>query len=150
MNKYLLILLIFSCTSAVAAISKWVDSSGQVHYSDQPPPPDARSKTISSGAENQESAASGVAAPKSIAEREAELRKAQAEKQIAADKAGKSQASIDAQKASCAAAQQNLRNLQDGMRMVEVDANGEQVYLDDKQREERIAKSQNEISKYCK
>ena len=95
-------------------------------------------------------AASAPAAPKTTAEREAELKKAQQAKKEAADKAAKEQARIEAEKANCAAAQQNLRVLQEGMRMVEIDAKGERSYLDDEQRRQRIEKAQQDIKTYCK
>ena len=71
MLKYLLILLILTSTHALAEISKWVDADGKVHYSDQPPPPEAKSKTLKSFADTHDSASSSVAAPKTVAEREA-------------------------------------------------------------------------------
>src|SRR5665647_720577 len=77
MNKYLLLFVILLSTNALAAISKWVDSNGQVHYSDQPPPLDVRPKTLRPDADTQDTASSGVAAPQTIAEREAELKKSQ-------------------------------------------------------------------------
>jgi len=157
MSKFLLILLMLASTNTFAAISKWVDAQGRVHYSDQPPPPEAKAETLRSASDTEGTAGtSGVtatsapAAPKTIAEREAELKKAQQAKQEAADKAAQKQAAADALKASCATAQQNLRTLQDGIRMVEIDANGERSYLDDKQRQQRIEKAQQEISNLCK
>lgn len=157
MSKFLLILLMLSSANAFAAISKWVDAQGQVHYSDQPPPPEAKAETLRSASGNEGTAgtsgvtaASAPAAPKTIAEREAELRKAQQAKQEAADKAAQKQAATDAVKANCATAQQNLRTLQAGVRMVEIDANGERSYIDDTQRQQRIEKAQQEISNLCK
>ena len=87
---------------------------------------------------------------KTIAEREAELKKVQQAKKEAADKAAQEQEKIEAEKAYCDAAQQNLRTLQEGMRMVEIDAKGERFYLDDEQRRQRIEKAQQDIKTYCK
>jgi hypothetical protein len=157
MSKFLLILLMLASANTFAAVSKWVDAQGRVHYSDQPPPPEARAETLRSESDTEGTAGtSGVtatsapAAPKTIAEREAELKKAQQAKQAAADKAAKEQAAAEAVKANCANAQQNLRNLQEGGRMVVVDANGERSYMDDTQRRQRIEKAQQEISNLCK
>lgn len=150
MNKYLLFFLVLLSTNAPAAISKWVDSDGHVHYSDIPPPAGTKPKTLHSSGGTQDSAGSSVAAPKTLAEREADLKKAQKEKNEAADKAAQKQAAAEAQQASCAAAQQNLRTLQLGIRMVEVDAKGEQSFMDDKQREQNIVKTQKDISNFCK
>ena len=157
MNKFLLILLMLASANTFAAISKWVDAQGRVHYSDQPPPPEARAETLRSASDTEGiagtsgvTATSAPAAPKTIAEREAELKKAQQAKQAAADKDVQKQAATEARKANCATAQQNLRTLQEGIRMVEVDANGERSYLDDNQRQQRIAKTQQDVSNYCK
>lgn len=152
MSKFLLIILILAYTDTFAAINKWVDDQGHVHYSDQPPPGNAKAETLHSVSDQDSNTAStsAPAAPKTIAEREAELKKSQKAKQEAANKALQKQASEDAKKASCATSQQNLRTLQEGIRMIEVDANGERSYMDDKQRLERIAKAQQDISAYCK
>ena len=155
MSKFLLILLMLVCANNFAAVSKWVDTQGRVHYSDQPPTGE-KTETLRSASDTEDTAGtSGAAAtsapatPKTIAEREAELKKAQQAKQTAADKAAQKQANEDAKKANCAAAQQNLRTLQEGMRTVEIDANGERSYMDDKQRQQRIEKAQHEIGNLC-
>ena len=157
MKKILLILLMLASTTAFAGLSKWVDADGKVHYSDQPPPANVKAKTLRVTSEaaapvsaSGVAAASAPAASKTIAEREAELKKAQQAKKEAADKAAQEQARIDAEKANCAAVQQNLRALQEGVRMVEIDAKGERSYLDDEQRRQRIEKAQQDIKTYCK
>lgn len=151
MNRYLLFLLILTCTNTFAAISRWVDSDGQVHYSDQIPPPDVQQKTLRSVDDTQASQdASSVAAPKTIAEREAELKKNEIAKKAAADKDAKNQAVAAAQKANCVNAQQNLSILQTGIRLMETDTNGQLGYIDDNQRAQRIAQAQNDISTNCK
>lgn len=157
MSKFLLILLMLASANTFAAVSKWVDAQGRVHYSDQPPPPEVKAETLRSASDTEGTAGtSGVtatsapAAPKTIAEREAELKKAQQAKQAAADQAAQKQAAADAVKANCANAQQNLRTLQSGVRMVEIDAQGERSYIDDTQRQQRIEKAQQEISNLCK
>jgi hypothetical protein len=78
------------------------------------------------------------------------LRKAQQAKKEAADKAAQKQVVADEVKTNCANAQQNLRALQSGVRMVEIDAKSERSYIDDTQRQQRIAKAQQEISSLCK
>jgi hypothetical protein len=150
MSKFLLILLMLASTNTFAAISKWVDAQGQVHYSDRPPPPDEKSETLRSASGAQDSASSSVDATKTIVEREAELKKDKAEKQSAADKSAQKKAAEDALKANCANTQENLRSLQSGERIMEINANGERSYIDDAQRQQRIDKAQQAISNYCK
>jgi hypothetical protein len=149
MGKFLLIFLMLASTNTFAAISKWVDDQGQVHYSDQPPPPGNQPKTLREDADAPDSA-SGASATKTLAEHEAELKKDKAEKQSAADKAAQLKAAEDTLKANCANAQQNLRSLESGMRIMEVDANGQRYYVDDTQRQQRIDKAKQDISNSCK
>jgi hypothetical protein len=155
MKKHLLILLLLSSAPAVAALNKWVDESGAVHYSDQPPPVSVKAQTLRS-APNAPASASGVAATsapaaaKTYVERDAELKKAQKAKQEAAAKATQEQAQKDDNKANCEAAQRNLRTLQAETPITEIDANGERSYLDDAQRQQRIAGAQQDVSNWCK
>lgn len=149
MKKILLILIMLSSANAFAGLNKWVDADGKVHYSDQPPPANVKAQTLrlTSDAPATESA---VDAPKTIAEREVELKKAQQAKKDAAEKAAQEQARMDVEKSNCAIAQNSLRTLQNGMRLVEIDANGERSYIDDEQRQQRIEKVQQDIDRYCK
>jgi PDZ domain-containing secreted protein len=148
MGKFLLILLMLATTNTFAAIIKWVDDQGQVHYSDQVPPPGTQPKRVRQ--DSQDSPSSSPSATKTIAEREADLKKEKAEKQSAADKAAQQKAALDALKANCTTAQQNLRSLQSGVRIMEIDANGEKSYIDDAVRQQRIDKAQQDIENYCK
>jgi len=156
MNKYLLISLMLFSTNAFPELIKWVDERGQVHYSDVPPA-DSNTKVLRSTSKNtgsnsteNPSASIAPAEPKTIAEQEVELKKAQQAKKEAADKAAKKQASADNDKAYCASLQKKLRALQDGMRMADIDANGNRFILDDEQRQQHIAKTQQDISANCK
>lgn len=159
MKRYLTMLLLLSSTTAFAALNKWVDEKGEVHYSDAPPPANVKAKTLRTSpvvAPDTVTPASGVAAAsapagqKTIAEREAELRKAQQAQKEAEERAAKEQADRDAEKANCANAQQFLRTLQEGGRMMELDAQGERVYLEDDERQKRIAKAQEDVKTWCK
>jgi len=133
-----------------------------VHYSDQPPPSNAK-KVLSSAskakvsAETGDATESGSAAdsgnsdePKTIAEREADLKKKKRADKEAAEKAAKEQAAKDAIQENCIRAQQSLRELQSGMRIMELDAKGERSYLGDEERQKRITKTQQDISILCK
>lgn len=156
MKKYLPALLILYSFNSYAALNKWVDANGDVHYSDQPPPANVKAKTLRSGPDTYlstnppQSASSAPAAAKTVAERDLDLKKAQQTKKEAADRAAQEQVQKEANRTNCAAAQQNLRALQEGMRMVEIDANGERSYLNDEQRQQRILKTQQDISTFCK
>ena len=151
MKNFLLLLLMLFSANTFAALNKWVDANGKVHYSDQPPPVNVKAETLRSPAASSEpaKASSAPAAPKTLAEREAELKKAEQEKKKTAEKTAQEQAKADNKKANCALSQQNLKMLQDGVRLTDIDANGERYYLNDEQREQRIAKAQQDIGNWC-
>ena len=157
MKKILLILLTLVSASALAGLHKWVDADGKVHYSDQPPPANVKATTLrstssakDSASESGAAASSAPAAPKTIAEREAELKKAQQAEKESADKAARKQAEAEAIKENCIAARKSLSILQEGVRMAEIDDKGERFYLNDEQRQQRIARAQQDVSTYCK
>ena len=163
MSKYLLIFLLFTSANAIAEVNKWVDSKGQVHFSDLPPPPDAQvsypakpktprpeSYSGETVGKNDSIPASAPAAPKTIMERDADLKKARKEKQEAADKAALKEANAEIMKSNCAGAKQNLSALQSGVRIAGIDASGEQYFLDEGQLQQRIEKAQQAVSSYCK
>lgn len=157
MKNYLMVFLMMFSMNAFAEVHRWVDENNRVHYSDLPPSVDAKTKKLRSTSDakgstdtNGEIASSGPAAPKTIAERAAELRKTELVKKEAADKAAQEQNKSDAKQEYCSQAKLNLNALQQGIRIMEVDANGERSYLEEAQRQQRIAKAQQDISKNCK
>ncbi|MFZ3018629.1 MAG: DUF4124 domain-containing protein [Gallionella sp.] len=146
MKKILFVFLIMTAANAGAGLNKWVDSSGKVHYSDQPPPAGIEATTLRSAPPP----ASAPAPAKSLAEREAELKKARQSKTEADERAVEQQSNAEIEKANCAAAQQYLRSLQQEGRMLEYDEKGERRYLGDDERQQRVNKAQAEIGKWCK
>lgn len=163
MKNFMLVMLMMFCINVYAESYKWVDENGRVHYSDQPPVSSAKSKTLGSTSKAKTSAATADTAetsdtakasesgePKTIAEREAELRRKQKTDKEAADKAAQEQAKKDATQEYCNQAKLSLNALQQDVRIMEIDAKGERSYLGDEQRQQRIAKAQQDISKNCK
>lgn len=151
MKVFLLILFTLFSSSSFAALNKWVDANGKVHYSDSPPPANVKAEVLrtSPAANSPANAGSAPAAPKTIAEREAELRKAQQEKKKAAEKAAQEQARADEKKTNCTMAQRNLQILQNSARMSDIDAKGERYFISDEQRQQRIAQAQQDVDNWC-
>ncbi|NOU00411.1 MAG: DUF4124 domain-containing protein [Gallionella sp.] len=149
MKSSLLLLLLLCSTNAFPASYKWVDENNRTHYSEQPPP-NIKAKVLTSVSGGNNAAASSPAAPKSIAERAAELDKAKQAKKEIADKMAQKQAADDVLKINCDNAKRNLASLQDGIRLVEIDANGERSYLNDEQRQQRTTKAQQDVKENCR
>lgn len=145
-------LLLFGLISANAysAVNKWVDDKGQVHYSDQAPPTDTRAvAVINISASSEVVPASGVSAPKSLAEREAEYKKAQKAKAEAASKAAKQKEADNAKQKYCEETRASLRAMQDSGRIAAYDANGERYFLDDAARQQRIETVRQSLQANC-
>lgn len=155
MKTLLLLLLIIASPNGYAALNKWVDSEGRVHYSDIPPPPEIKatklhgtaSEEVSSG---QNDASTENTDSQNIAQREAELKKAQQDKKAAQEKSAKDLAYTESLKESCTAARKNMMILKDGRRIAELDDKGETVFMEDDQRQKNIEKTEQDIAKYCK
>lgn len=162
MKNHLFVLLLLFSVNAFAALNKWVDAEGKVHYSDQEPPANVQAKTLRSvsGPAQTPDVAGAVAqsakvgsapvAAKTYVEKEAELKKAQLAKKEVEAKAAQQQAAAEAKAANCAAAQQNLRTLQNIPRISEIDDRGERVFVSDDERQQRIEKAQQVVSSVCK
>jgi FKBP-type peptidyl-prolyl cis-trans isomerase len=149
MGKFLLIFLILASANAFAEVNKWVDDQGRVHYSDQAPPPEVQAKALRSASENAASGVSDTSEPTYV-EQEAALKRAEHAQQKDAAQAAAKQATADALKANCKAAQDNLRSLQSGARIMDINASGERYFIDDAERQQRIEKVQQDIGNLCK
>ena len=142
MKKYLFVFLFLTAANADAELNKWVDEQGKVHYSDRPP--------VGVDATKMRSASPPASAPapsKSYVEREVELRKARQSQAETAASSALQQSNAEIEKANCNAARQTLRSLQQEGRIVEYDEQGERRYLEDDERQRRIAEAQADIGK---
>jgi len=141
MSRLTVVLFSLLLSLPVAAeLNKWVDAQGNVVYSDMPPPAAVKSETLRATSAPEANRTNPV--PETPADADSA-------------KQARNRAAVEAEnrkiaQANCEAAQQNLRTLQSGMRMAEVNEAGEMVYLDDAQREQRTAKAKQDIAEWCK
>jgi hypothetical protein len=144
---------------ASAQMYKWVDSNGQVHYSDKPPPsnvkteelrPAAQASTPAATAEGGAKKGAAKSGPKSLAEQEQAFEKRQADEA----KAQKEQATKDAEAhdraENCKRAKAALANLELGGRQTRIDAKGERVFLTDEEITQATSRAQQEAAEVCK
>ncbi|MBZ0094797.1 MAG: DUF4124 domain-containing protein [Sulfuricella sp.] len=140
-------------TIAQAGVTRWVDAEGKVHYSDQPPPPTAKSqKTLDLKA----SPALPIAAPdskggeKSLAEKDLESRKRRVQAEETAAKQARDQEEAKSRKANCEQARNQLQALQEGQRIAKFDEKGERVFLEDSDRAQAIEAAKKTVDSWCK
>jgi len=144
---FILTITIFSL-NAHAGLNKWVDAQGNVHYSDKVPQ-NVKVQSVPNIAGTGQAAAPATYSSKSYAEREAELKKSKQEKTEASEKKAQKEAQAEEKKRNCVAAQNNLRMLEEGTRIMTYDANGEKTYLDDAAREQRLSESRQAVASNC-
>jgi hypothetical protein len=89
-------------------------------------------------------------AAKSLAERDAQFKKREIERQEAETKAAKDQVEAAAAKRNCDDARGQLRQLQDGLRIARIDPNtGERSFLEDKDRPAELANAKKAVDSWC-
>ena len=140
-------------TTAHGQLLKCVGKDGRVEYAAQCP---AGAKEIATGIRSSPAPAApagSAAATKqqSLAERDAEFRKRQAEKAAAEAKDAKKNAEEAQGQRACEDARAHLKNLQAGNRIVKIDPKtGERVFLEDAQYAGETANAQRMVDANCK
>ena len=142
-------------TAAHGQLLKCVGKDGRVEYAAQCP---AGTREQSTGIRNTPAPApaptpSGKAAPKeqSLADRDADFRKRQTEKQEADAKEAKNSAEVAQRQRACEDSRAYLKNLQAGNRVAKVDPKtGERAFLEDAQYANEIAAVQKMVDTNCK
>ena len=144
------IAMLLASTAAHAQLFKCIGKDGRVEYASQCPPGTIQQSTGIKSAPP--AAPAGAAMPqKSLAERDAEFRKRQMEKQEAEAKDAKKAAETAQRQRACDDARAYLKNLQAGNRVVKYDAKtGERIFLEDAQYDPEIAAAQRSIDANCK
>lgn len=158
-----LVALALGALLALPASAQWAwrDENGRLVYSDRAPPPSVKADQIvrqpatpgavAAPAARTSGASSGSsAAAKSLAERELESRRRQQEAQDAAKKAEEQQARNSQIAAECERSRGYLRALEDGIRVVRTDPQGNREYLTDEQRAAEVKRTREAIDKNCK
>ena len=141
---------------------KWRDKSGQVQYSDLPPPsgvaerdvlqkPDTAVQRRAPAPLPAASAASGppLLATKTV-EPELEAKRHKAEQEEAAKKKAEEDRLSASRAENCARAKGHLRALDEGMRMARTNDKGEREILDDKGRAEETKRARDVVASDCK
>ena len=158
MKTIVLVALMALSTGAAAQINKCVDAKGKVvGYGDCPP----GSRSEASGVKSSpapaaapapgKSEAAPAAGPKSAAEKDADFRKRQMEKQEADAKDAKKSAAAEQNKQACEESRAYLKSLQSGNRIQTTDPKtGERSYLQDNEYAGEIARTQQKIQNWCR
>lgn len=142
--------------SAHAQVYEWRDASGQVMYSDRPPPGvDARvvrgtTQRLTPPAPAPAAAAPAPAAQKTLADRALEFRQRR-EADAAAEAERKQLASQETEKdAACTQSRSHLTALESGARISRYNSKGEREFLSDQERATEIERTRKQLEQHCK
>jgi hypothetical protein len=142
-----------------AAQWKWRDKSGQIQYSDLPPPAGTPDQDILLRPTQIQQRRPVVAAPASAAsaasaargvDPELDARRKKAEQEQAAKQKAEEEKYAAARADNCARAKSYLRTLDEGLRVTRTNEKGEREFLDDKQRAEETRRTRDIIASDCK
>ena len=123
---------------AGAVLYKWVDASGRVSYSDQPPPVNVKAEIV------------GAAAARDMANQDLELKKRQAQRAADQKKAEKVRADAAQQQQACTQARAEIKIYEaDELIISRINEKGEAVYLDDAMRMRERERLGAQIRQFC-
>ena len=144
-----------------AGAYKWVDETGQVHYSQRPPPgqtakpvqlpktPRAADSTAQDPASSEQPLAEPqTKQPPEEAQTEQAPGEAQSTPAEGSDEKAR-QALAETQRKNCSSARANLQRLQAGRRITAKSADGKVYYLDDAEREAQVAEASARLRANC-
>jgi hypothetical protein len=158
MKRLLTIALLMVALPTSAAMYKWVDKDGKIHYSDQPPPEGARQSgvvnTPAPATPTTAAPAPGVGTPpkgpKTAAEQEMEFRKRRLEAAEADAKRQQDAQAAEEKKRNCAQANSRLTALETGGRITKHGPDGETVYLSDAEIAKELVDTRKIADSWCK
>ncbi len=153
MKKLSAVLMLFTFSLASSAeLHRWVDAQGHVYYSDQAPSGFFRSQKVMPA---QHAAApvsnngGNSAAPKTLVDKELDFRKRRIEAEEARIKQEKERTADNEIRQNCTLAKNDLKNLQEGGRLVRYDERGERAFLTDHEREARAEEAEKAVEQWC-
>jgi len=160
------VFLALLCAAAPAQAQwKWRDASGKLQFSDLPPPQGTPEKDILQRPAKQaqnvlvvpygQAASAPAPANKAVstpdkAELERQAKQKQQDKEAEAKKKAEDAKLAEQRRENCQRAQENLKLLQDGVRLTRSNERGETVVLDERQRAEEIQRSRTVAASECR
>jgi len=152
MLKRLSIFLFLSLAfgTAIAAIYKWVDKDGNIHYGECPPP-DCEAQAIKpKPGPSTEETQKAQERLKRLQEQQRQSKEFRSKaKEVERLKKKIEQQNIMYSRTQCVKARQNLHALEIKRPVYHINEEGKRVYLDDNERAAEMRRLRNEIDNYC-
>jgi hypothetical protein len=140
-------ILVPGITPVQAQVYKWVDSTGQVQYTQMPPPEGVESARIESEPPPVTEPSATITSPQERLQASEEQKKQQAEANT--DKEMQAENERIA-KQNCITARNNLEQLNRSGQIRYRTGDGEVLRLSEEQRQQRIEEAQGQIKEFCK
>lgn len=151
MKFVIAVLMMVAPLAAHGQLLKCISTDGRVEYASDCPPGTKAQQTGIKSSTGGPPPSKAAPAQKSLAEREADFRKRQMERQETQAKDDKKAAELKEKSQICEQAQGYLRGLQAGERIARYDPKtGERAYLEDSARAGEIASAQRQVDQSCK
>ena len=167
MKRLLTLGLLLVALPASAALYKWVDQDGKVHYSDQPPPAEVKkADVVHAPASSPAPAPSGNATganpaggnapnpaskgPKSPAEQEMDFRRRRLEAAENETRRQQEAQAAEEKKRNCTQARNRVSALETGGRITRYGPDGETMYLSDEQIARELVDARQIADSWCK
>ena len=154
MKVLLALVMLIASAAATAQINRCLDKNGKtVGYGECPPGTRSEQSAVRSspGIPSSPSSSPSSSPQKSLAERDAEFRKRQMEKQEAEAKAERKNTEVEQRKRACDSSQAYLKSLQAGQRISRTDPKtGERSFLSDAEYPKEIESAQRAVAANCK
>jgi hypothetical protein len=136
--------------AAIGQVMECVDAKGNKSIAQFCPPGTVKENQLMKGGTSTSSSGAATGS-KSLAERDAEFKKRNVERQEADAKAEKGKSESKDAERNCDSARAQMKQLQDGQRISRIDPNtGERSFLDDRDRPAEIERAQTAVDNWCK
>ena len=142
----MLCIYILLAGTAQAAIYKWVDANGDVHYSQNPPPPGVAGETLQPPPPDVDT----ETATKQLNEQERQFEEFHKQREEQADKESQAAAELALQQKNCQMAKDRLASYEQRPNINFVQEDGSRVRATEEERQAEIKKSEDMIQEFCK
>lgn len=139
----LLMILAFGCQ---AAVYKWTDSQGRVHYTDTPPPRQT-AQAVRTGKSHE---AEAEASRKILADRLADSEQRRQQTREAEEKRRQAEEEARRKEDNCRRAREQLTRLQGSGNVARLDERGQPYILGDAERQAAISEARKRIGEFCR
>jgi len=141
----ILLLLLIIATPLYAAVHRWTDENGNVHYSDRAPATQKEKSEIHINVSKPDpTTVERLQRQQEALKSNLLIRDDQNKQQLADKEEAKQQLEY------CKQAKERLSILQNNSRVFAVDKEGNETFMEDSQRQEQVDKANEMIKKYCK